>query len=602
MEKLVEFGAVPVQVDFWVDSLGLPYRFRRFFYRREGWLQAVRCSLDTFVSSHEKIILAACNEQGEIISEWYASRLLEMECGLPDEAHFLPPPELDDISDALYWDFLGTCDLQNLRMLRDLESATGKKLKELSSRADKIFEDTETYVSTIRRKMRSPDCSSEDRRQYRFEIDLVENKLTSAMKWVRSHMNDIRSTSARTEQDILDSLIVHGEKETLFTVHWRTRSNWRQIRIDFPLQQTERPNPGIDVNSETAQSAAIALSRELFKRRKRSRTTENTRHTTVAEKKADPGDKKPTNSAGILERISGPLIGNMRDNPDFIPATAAEEIYRKGHPKGETDIDDSDKTKAVEKMPNVAQSIEHIEHNETVEELVRYFSEKMGSETNTSSTHENYSARNTKAEFEENSATISQLRQRRESHDYGNDKSARDPKNSLDENAGTSSNSNDENFGNGQNTEQVRPLEKKVAIYLCGICSEDSNAGGWGAILRFGKHRKNLNGGAVSTTEERMNLTALIEGLKVLNRPCAIDLYTESISLREGLKNGLERWKRQDWQSHTGEQIDNADLWKAFDALQEKHDLTWHWIESPYLNEESRDINLLARDGIAQYD
>jgi ribonuclease HI len=552
MEMLSEFGAVPVQVDFWVDSLSLPYRFRRHFYRREGWLQAVRCKLDTFVSSHEKTVLAACNEQGEIISEWYASRLLDMECGIPKEAYFDPPPELEDISDALYWDFLGTCDLQNLRMLRALESDTEQQLDDLSSRADAIFEDAETYVSTIRRKMRSPDCAPENRRHYRDQIELVEDKLTSAMRWVRSQMDDIRHASARTERDILDSLTVHGEKEALFTVHWRTRSNWRQIRIDFPLQLTERPNPGIDVNSETAQSAAVALGRELFERRKRYQATEDADHTTVAEK-ADPGDRNATNSSGILERISGPLIGNMRDNPDFIPASEAEEIYRKGHSERDTDIDDGDEAQPVENLPNTTQSFEHVEGDETAQ-------------------------------------------------DKGDDTSASIPKDGLDEDAVTSSNSNDENFGKGQKTEQVRALQNKVAIYLYGTCSDHSNAGGWGAILRFGEHRKNLNGGAVSTTEERMNLTALIEALKILNRPCAIDLYTASISQCEGLENGLERWKRQDWQSSTREQVDNADLWKAFDALQEKHNLTWHWVENAHTNEESRDVNLLARDGMAQHD
>lgn len=329
MEKLVEFGAVPVQVDFWVDSLGLPYRFRRHFYRREGWLQAVRCSLDTFVSSHEKIILAACNEQGEIISEWYASRLLEMECGLPEEAHFLSPPELDDIADALYWEFLGTCDLQNLRMLRDLESATEQQLEDLSSRADAIFEDAETYVSTIRRRMRSPDCVPENRRQYRDRIELVEDKLTSAMRWVRSQMDDIRSASARTERDILDSLIVHGEKETLFTVHWRTRSNWRQIRIDLPLQQTELPNPGIDANSETARCAASALARATYEEREKylAEQAEKPVEQTVFVSEGETASEQPQR----LQKVKGPLVGNTKDNPDFLPASVAKAAYAEGY-------------------------------------------------------------------------------------------------------------------------------------------------------------------------------------------------------------------------------------------------------------------------------
>lgn len=330
METLVEFGAVPVHIDFWADSLSLPYRFRRHFYRREGWLQAVRCKLDTFVSSHEKTVLAACNEQGEIISEWYASRLLDMECGIPKEAYFDPPPELEDISDALYWDFLGTCDLQNLRMLRALESDTEQQLEDLSSRADAIFEDAETYVSTIRRKMRSPDCAPENRRQYRDQIELVEDKLTSAMRWVRSQMDDIRSASARTERDILDSLTVHGEKETLFTVHWRTRSNWRQIRIDFPLQQTELPNPGIDVNSETARRAASALARATYEKREKYLAEQAEKNPAEQPLFESEGESAPE-QAGLLQKVIGPLVGNTKDNPDFIPASVAKAAYVEGY-------------------------------------------------------------------------------------------------------------------------------------------------------------------------------------------------------------------------------------------------------------------------------
>ena len=341
MEMLAEFGAVPVQVDFWVDSLGLPYRFRRHFYRREGWLQAVRCKLDTIVSSHEKTVLAACNEQGEIISEWYASRLLDMECGIPKEVYFEPPPELDDISDALYWDFLGTCDLQNLRMLRDLENGTEQKLEELSSRADEIFEDAEGYVSSLRRKMRSPDCAPENRRQYRDDIDLVENKLTTAMRWVRSQMDDIRSVSARTERDILDSLTVHGEKEALFTIHWRTRSNWRQIRIDFPLQQTERPNPGIDVNSETAKRAASALARATYEQREKYLVEQAERNQAEQSPFESEGDSAPEQPQP-LQKVKGPLVGNTKDNPNFLPASVAKAAYAEGYANTQNAIGTTD--------------------------------------------------------------------------------------------------------------------------------------------------------------------------------------------------------------------------------------------------------------------
>lgn len=143
--------------------------------------------------------------------------------------------------------------------------------------------------------------------------------------------------------------------------------------------------------------------------------------------------------------------------------------------------------------------------------------------------------------------------------------------------------------------------DNRVTIYTDGACSGNPGPGGWGAILRFGAHEKELQGGETETTNNRMELTAAIEALNALKRPCAIDLYTDSTYVRSGIREWLAGWKRKNWRTSQNKPVKNADLWQALDAARERHDVTWHWVKGHAGHPDNERADELARGGMAPY-
>ena len=140
-----------------------------------------------------------------------------------------------------------------------------------------------------------------------------------------------------------------------------------------------------------------------------------------------------------------------------------------------------------------------------------------------------------------------------------------------------------------------------VTIYTDGACRGNPGPGGWGAILRVGEHEKELQGGEAETTNNRMELTAAIEALNALMRPCAIDLYTDSTYVRSGIREWMDGWKRKNWRTSTNKPVKNADLWQALDAARERHDVTWHWVKGHAGHPDNERADELARGGMAPY-
>jgi len=141
----------------------------------------------------------------------------------------------------------------------------------------------------------------------------------------------------------------------------------------------------------------------------------------------------------------------------------------------------------------------------------------------------------------------------------------------------------------------------RVTIYTDGACSGNPGPGGWGVILRFGEHEKELSGGAAETTNNRMELTAAIEALNALKRPCAVDLYTDSTYVRSGITEWMDGWKRKNWRTAAKKPVKNADLWQALDEARLRHDVTWHWVKGHAGHPENERADELARMGMAPF-
>ena len=141
----------------------------------------------------------------------------------------------------------------------------------------------------------------------------------------------------------------------------------------------------------------------------------------------------------------------------------------------------------------------------------------------------------------------------------------------------------------------------EVTIYTDGACSGNPGPGGWGAILISGEHRKELNGGEAETTNNRMELTAAIEALNALKRPCTVALYTDSVYVRDGITKWIHGWRRNGWRTADKKPVKNAELWQALELALKRHKVDWHWVKGHAGHPENERADELAREGLTPF-
>jgi ribonuclease HI len=141
--------------------------------------------------------------------------------------------------------------------------------------------------------------------------------------------------------------------------------------------------------------------------------------------------------------------------------------------------------------------------------------------------------------------------------------------------------------------------EPQITIYTDGACSGNPGPGGWGAILMSAGHRKELKGGELMTTNNRMELMAAIAALEALKQPSIVDLHTDSQYLRNGIMSWINQWKRNGWRTADRKPVKNDDLWKRLDAAIPRHRVRWHWVRGHAGHEHNERADQLAREGLA---
>ena len=140
-----------------------------------------------------------------------------------------------------------------------------------------------------------------------------------------------------------------------------------------------------------------------------------------------------------------------------------------------------------------------------------------------------------------------------------------------------------------------------VIIYTDGACSGNPGPGGWGAILTYGDKSKEISGGEVQTTNNRMELMAAIAALEALKRPCRVELYTDSGYLRGGISSWIQNWKKNGWKTADKKPVKNVDLWERLDAAAQPHSIAWHWVKGHSGHIDNERADALARLGMAPY-
>ena len=139
---------------------------------------------------------------------------------------------------------------------------------------------------------------------------------------------------------------------------------------------------------------------------------------------------------------------------------------------------------------------------------------------------------------------------------------------------------------------------KQVRAYTDGACSGNPGPGGWGAVLQFGDHERELHGGARDTTNNRMELTAAIEALKALGEPCQVSLTTDSTYVKDGITQWLTNWKRNGWKTAAKKPVKNQDLWQALDHESARHTIEWCWVKGHSGHAENERADRLANLGM----
>ncbi|QIL79752.1 ribonuclease HI [Diaphorobacter sp. HDW4A] len=140
----------------------------------------------------------------------------------------------------------------------------------------------------------------------------------------------------------------------------------------------------------------------------------------------------------------------------------------------------------------------------------------------------------------------------------------------------------------------------QVVIYTDGACKGNPGPGGWGALLRSGKSEKELFGGELDTTNNRMELLAVIEALTALKRPCEVALYLDSQYVRKGITEWIHGWKKKNWRTAGGDPVKNVELWKRLDELVANagHKIEWHWVKGHAGDPGNEHADALANKGV----
>ena len=143
-------------------------------------------------------------------------------------------------------------------------------------------------------------------------------------------------------------------------------------------------------------------------------------------------------------------------------------------------------------------------------------------------------------------------------------------------------------------------VSELVIIHTDGACSGNPGAGGWGAVMRYGKHEREIMGGEPDTTSNRMELMAAIKALEALKHPCRVRLYTDSTYLCNGITRWITAWKAKGWKTSARKPVKNIDLWQRLETAIQRHKIEWEWVKAHAGNSENERADEIARLALRQ--
>jgi ribonuclease HI len=139
-----------------------------------------------------------------------------------------------------------------------------------------------------------------------------------------------------------------------------------------------------------------------------------------------------------------------------------------------------------------------------------------------------------------------------------------------------------------------------IEIYADGACSGNPGPGGWGVVLKKGPNVTEVFGGEIDTTNNRMEMTAAIRALESIQEKSSIHLYTDSMYLKDGITQWIQKWKQNGWKTANKQDVKNKDLWQTLDTLCQQNDITWHWVKGHAGHPDNERADILARHGVVE--
>lgn len=145
-----------------------------------------------------------------------------------------------------------------------------------------------------------------------------------------------------------------------------------------------------------------------------------------------------------------------------------------------------------------------------------------------------------------------------------------------------------------------RPTRLHVKVFTDGACSGNPGPGGWGALLRYGEKEREIFGGELDTTNNRMELTAVIRALETLTRSVTVHVHTDSTYVQQGITKWIHGWKKNGWKNSAKEPVKNVDLWQLLEAAAVRHEVHWHWVKGHAGHDGNERADALANRGVAE--
>ena len=248
--ELSDFGPAPLAVNvYWESYPGKKAHIWRL-WQQTGWMQVVRMSLETPISTHEEIITLFCNDMGQPLPTWLGDRLFDMRSSIPSYMHHEPPEELEDQADALYWDFLGRCDRKNLAELGRGEEALFEDIVETEDKALAGVSDIDRYIGSLRRERRHPNCTAFRKTEIDARINDVAQYKPKLLAAIPEEVSKLRKAYETFEDDVFESVTYHGHMETLYTARWTMQSRQMPPPVNVSLWSEERLMGNLNVSSK----------------------------------------------------------------------------------------------------------------------------------------------------------------------------------------------------------------------------------------------------------------------------------------------------------------------------------------------------------------